>query len=81
VECKLTFRRPPPIVDGSILGPSVNVIGIPRKAELDIVPGKLSDPVQQIRPEKIHIRDIRLPDAVSLLAIGVDMGNYPPLIV
>ena len=80
VEREGSPARSPPIVDGTVLRPGAIVVGPPGKPKLDVFPGRLSPRVSQVPAEVVLLRIIIRPPGVSLLAVGVDVGDDPPLV-
>ncbi len=73
-------RRPPPAVDGAVLGAGALVLGVAGKAELDVVAGKLANGVAQVVGQVIGVGIFWLPAAIPLGAVRIDVGHDPPIV-
>ena len=73
-------RGEPPLVRRSILRPGSGIVGRSRESELDVVARQLTNHSGQIAPQVICLVITVIPRSIASLAIGVDVGNDPPLV-
>ncbi len=80
MEGERTLGRPPPVVNRAVLGSAIPVVLVARESELDVVAGQLADGAGQVFGQLVGVGVVMLPGAVALGAIGVDLGDDPPLV-
>jgi hypothetical protein len=81
MQIERSWGQAPPIKHGAVLRPGVSILTISREAELDVVARKLANHVCQVCDEVVLVIIVIIPGTVPLLAVGIDVGNDPPLVL